>query len=200
MIKPDIGILHIDSLSSELFESFVNSVKKEQLSIIIQDRPGNTPYACPEWFIPAAVVAFVGKSYFDGFLKEMGKDHFYILKNHLSELTNKLMSKPRIEPIMMGSKGKLSTNNPFSNGLSIQSETNDGYALKLLLPKADGNTDYSMHIHHFMMFLSDYHNGIRDLSSIGSPDELSAIQGGFVFVHYNEESQQIEWVDMFKYQ
>jgi hypothetical protein len=51
-----------------------------------------------------------------------------------------------------------------------------------------------------MMFLSDYHNGIRDLSSIGSSDELSAIQGGFVFVHYNEESQQIEWVDMFKYQ
>lgn len=93
----------------------------------------------------------------------MGKDHYQTLKGKLSNLSNDIMSKPRIEPVLFRSKGKISGKNPFSAVLAIYSESIDGYTFKLLVPKATGSLDYSPHIHTFLEFLSDYHLGIKDL-------------------------------------
>jgi hypothetical protein len=49
-----------------------------------------------EWFIPTAIVFFVAKSYFDGFLKEAGKDHYQLLKSKLSKTAAKTMGNPPI--------------------------------------------------------------------------------------------------------
>lgn len=195
MEKPDICIIYNESLPSEIFDVFGSEIKSESLNVSVQTKPENQVYACPEWYIPAAVIAYIGKSYFDGFLKEMGKDHYQTLKKNLSGLTEKVMSEPRIEPFLFGSKGKISSKNPFSMVFAIHSETIDGYTFKLLVPKATETPDYSVHVHNFLEFLSDYHIGLKSLDSIGYISEFNRPPGGYVFVQYNCESQNIEWLN-----
>ena len=195
MNKPDIGILYTEYLPNDVFDSFGASIKSKNLNVLVQSKPENGVFCCPEWYIPAAVVAYIGKSYFDGFLKEMGKDHYQTLKEKLSNLTNEIMSKPRIEPVLFGSEGKISGKNPFSAILAIHSETVDGHTFKLLVPKATGSLDYSQHIHRFLEFLSDYHLGLQDLKSIGYNVQLTRPPGGYVFVQFNSNTNRIEWLD-----
>jgi hypothetical protein len=193
--KPDIGVIYNEYLEGDIFDDFGSSIKADSLNIIIQSRPQNEPMACAEWYIPAAVIAFIGKSYFDGFLKEMGKDHYQSFKDKLSGLTNEVMSKPKIEPFLIGTEGKISSKNPFSMAFAIHSETIDGHTFKLLIPKAGVLSDYSDHVNRFLEFLSDYHLGLASLDSIGYVNEFINPPGGYVFVRLNVESNQIEWVN-----
>jgi hypothetical protein len=195
VVKPDIGIIYSEYLPNDIFESFGASIESENLNVLVQSKPDGEAFCCPEWYIPAAVVAYIGKSYFDGFLKEMGKDHYQTLKDKLSNLSNDIMSKPRVEPVLFGTEGKISGKNPFSAVLAIHSETIDGYTFKLLVPKATGSLDYSPHIHSFLEFLSDYHLGLKGLSSIGYRTEFTRPPGGYIFVQFNSSTNCIEWLD-----
>lgn len=198
MKSPDLAIVYNEHLPGELFEDFKNSISSENLSIAIETKEDDGPYACQEWFILTAAAVFIGKSYFDGFLKEAGKDHYQALKSKLAGLTNKVMSKPKIEPVIVGTKGKVNPNNPYTLAFSIYAESNDGNRFKLLLPKPYDTDDYTEIIHQFMEFLNDFHSGIKTLKDIGFSEELKA-PSGIIFVHMNQETKQIEWLDERKY-
>ncbi|HHJ3241679.1 TPA: hypothetical protein ACQJOV_002761 [Vibrio parahaemolyticus] len=199
MTKPDIGLIFQSGLPEELFTQFKADVDVDGVNVIVESREPQGPMACPEWFILTAVAAFVGKSYFDGFLKEMGKDHYNILKNSLADTTKKVMKTPRIEPTLFGSEGKLSTNNPFSLAFSVHAEAENGYIFKLLVPKNAANLDYGLIVSKFLDFLADYHLGIQTLESIGCSWGGSTPPGNMIFVHYNQDTQCIEWLNALDY-
>ncbi|ACX87490.1 hypothetical protein Pecwa_1703 [Pectobacterium parmentieri WPP163] len=73
MDKPDIGLIFDERIPNEFFEDFESSIKSEGLNLMVASREPTGAMACPEWFIFPVIAAFIGKSYFDGFLKEMGK-------------------------------------------------------------------------------------------------------------------------------
>ncbi|MGZ4956526.1 MAG: hypothetical protein ACXV8Q_15570 [Methylobacter sp.] len=192
MQLPDIAVSYEQSIPVDIFEEFKKSVYEEGLNITVEPRANAGVYAGLEWYLPTVIMVFIGKSYFDGFLKEAGKDHCQKLKESLSSLTNKTMSKPRIEPIIFGSKeGKLRKDNPYSLAFSIYSEANDGNKFKLLLPKPHDNSDYTEIIHKFLDFLNNYHGGIKVLTDIGF-DEDAKPPGKLILVHMNLESKKIE--------
>ena len=195
MIKPDIAIIFEESIPNEMFEGFENNIKADGLNLIVEPREPSGPMACPEWFIFPVIAAFIGKSYFDGFLKEAGKDHYQSLKESLSNLTNKVMSNPRIEPTLFGTQGKLSANNPFSLAFSIHAEAEDGYTFKLLIPKSTSSCDYGLIANRFMEFLSDYHLGLQTLDSIGCAWQGERAPSNMIFVHYNSDKDSIEWLN-----
>jgi hypothetical protein len=195
MKSPDIAVIYDESLPSENFEEFQKELADQRLNIAIESKPLGTVYASLEWFIPTAITVFIGKSYFDGFLKEAGKDHYQALKNKLAKLTKKEMSKPRIEPIIMSSQeGKVSKNNPYSMAFSIYAEANDGNTFKLLIPKPADTNDYTEIIHKFLEFLNDFHSGIKNEQSIGF-DMDTKPPSRTIFVHMNPETKIIEWLD-----
>jgi len=198
MKPPDLAIVYNEHLPSELFEEFKKSISRDNLSIALESREEDGPYACPEWFILTAVAIFIGKSYFSGFLKEAGRDHYHALKSNLAGLTNKVMSKPKIEPVILGTKGKVSSNNPYTLAFSIYAEANDGNRFKLLLPKPYDTDDYTDIVYKFLEFLNDFHSGIKVLEDIGFDDEVKA-PSGIIFVHLNQDSKRIEWIDERKY-
>ncbi len=88
---PDIALIYNEHLSDELFEDFEKSLSHEGLYIKVESKPDEGAFACAEWFIPTAIVAYIGKSYFEGILKEIGKEHYVLLKKKLSEITQKTM-------------------------------------------------------------------------------------------------------------
>jgi len=194
MSLSDIAISYDESLNADDFEEFHHDLANERLEIIIESRPGGEVFASLEWFIPTAVIVFISKSYFDGFLKEMGKDHYLKLKESLSSLTNKQMSKPRIEPIMIGSPGKVNPNNPYSMAFSVYAEANDGNKFKLLIPKPSEIDDYTEIVYKFLDFLNDYHMGIKNEGSIGF-DINSKAPSRLILVHMNLHTKCIEWLN-----
>lgn len=195
MKKSDISIIFDENIPAEFFKDFENGVEVQGLNLVIESREPTGPMACAEWFILPVIFAFIGKSYFDGFLKEMGKDHYQSMKESLSNLTTKVMKPPRFEPTLFSIKGKISSRNPFSLAFSILAEAEDGYTFKLLIPKATNEADYGLIANRFMDFLSDYHSGIATLESIGYISEGHRPSSGIIFVHYNSDNKSIEWLN-----
>lgn len=194
MKKPDLAVVFEEGIPDEPFVEFKDAVSASGLDVILESRPAAGPYAGVEWFIPTAIVFFVAKSYFDGFLKEAGKDHYQVLKSKLSKTAAKTMQSPRIEPVLVGTEGKVRKDSPYSLALSIYAEANDGNTFKLLLPKPSYQPDYEEIVCSFLNFLDDYHSGVKVLGDIDFDISIKA-PGRTILVHMNEESKQIEWVD-----
>ena len=71
------------------------------------------------------VVLFIGKAYFDGFLKEMGKDHYASLKAGLKSLYSRLLGPGAPQTVVVSAGGKPSTDQPYSVLFSIFGEADE---------------------------------------------------------------------------
>ncbi|HHQ4652817.1 TPA: hypothetical protein ACSPZZ_002049, partial [Aeromonas hydrophila] len=115
------------------------------------------------------------------------------LKVKLSNLTIETMRKPKIEPFLIGTKGKVFDNNPYSNAFSIYSDATDGNKFKLLIPKYSLDADYNKIVFAYLDFLQNYNQGAISALDIGydvSKNGYSSI----VLVHFNESTNRIEWL------
>ncbi|USR37850.1 hypothetical protein L1F06_014315 [Ectopseudomonas hydrolytica] len=195
LAKPDVTLLFENGLPEDLFKSFSEGLDVEKVTVLVQSRPPSGPQACLEWFMLPLVATYLSKSLFDSFLGEMGKDLYLVLKRKISDTTTKVMTQPRIEPVLVGTKGKLSQDNPYSMACSIYAEASDGNRFKLLLPKPGADVDYNEVVGVFLDFLSDYHSGVKELDSIGF-DVNSKPPSGYMFVRVNTENKSVEWVEL----
>ncbi|ELM3752832.1 hypothetical protein ACET96_06075 [Aeromonas dhakensis] len=191
--KPHVSIIYLDSIDRTFFGDFETEVEHDKLELKIHERPEPGPYAAVEWFLPTAIIAFVAKAYFQEFLKDMGSDHYKALKSSLAKLTKKTISQPRFEPVLMGTKGKVRQNNPYSMAYSIMAEGKDGYNFKLLIPKFSPDIDYENIVVKFMEFIAEYH--VNGHSAASLEIEKSGSPGGIILVHVNPETGVIEWLD-----
>lgn len=194
MERPDLAIVFQDGMPDEWLLEFHSSVAVPGLNVCVEKRPPEGPCAGIEWFIPTAIMVFVAKSYFDGFLGEAGKDHYRLLKSKLSRMVAKTMQSPRIEPVVIGTKGKLLKENPYSLALSIYAEANDGKTFKLLVPKPSYQPEYEQIVFAFLEFLHDYHDGVKVLGDIGFDVSISP-PGRMILVHVNPDTKRVEWLD-----
>lgn len=195
MNKPDVALIYVEGISSELYVDFEKALHNPNIHIAIESRPPSGPQACLEWFIFPIVAAYIAKPYFKALFGEMGKDHYLLLKEKLSETASKVMLQPKIEPVLLGSAGKLSTENPYSLAFSIYAEANDGKKFKLLLPKKPSvQSDYNEIVNIFLDFLSEYHAGIKQLDEIGFDSSITP-PSGLIFVHVEPITKRIEWLD-----
>lgn len=193
--NPNIGLLYIDKIEDSFFDDFISTIDRDDLGLLIEARPGSDAFACAEWFVPTAIAVFIGKPYFESFLKEIGKDHYTALKNALSKLCTKTVSSRRFEPLILASSpGKANQNNPYTLSFSIMADTGDGYNFKLMLPKFNDSFNYQEATEKFIDFVAEYHSE-RELSRAFEIMRLSKIPGGTVLVRYNPESFDIEWQD-----
>lgn len=99
MNKFDIFIKHENDIESSTFDSFVNTVSHEKLSLEIMMMPKSGPMAGVEWLLPTATITIIAKPYFQSFMSEMGKDHYILLKKGFNNLREKFFSEnifPRV--------------------------------------------------------------------------------------------------------
>ena len=93
MEKPDIAVVYVESIESSVFEDVRQMLVADGLRLRVESRPDPGPFAGVEWLIPTVVFAYIGKSYFDSFLKEAGKDHYNLLKRGLKKLAGKFFGE-----------------------------------------------------------------------------------------------------------
>lgn len=194
MSSPHIAIIYEESLSDDLFRDFAEELSNEEVKVAVNTRPRSGPQACLEWFMIPLVAVYILKPYCTGFLGEMGKDHYIILKRNLSKTAGKVINNPRIEPVIYGTSGKVSRENPYSLAFSVYAEIDNNCRLKLLIPKPENEISHKEIIRVFLEFLSEYHAGRKKLDVIGLNTNIRP-PGGEILVHVNPATKSIEWLD-----
>ncbi len=186
---PHIGLLHTEDVPPELFADFIGAVSAEGLDLNVESRPPNGPFAGLEWLIPTGFMLFIGQGYFNGFLSEMGKDHYVVLKPGLKSLRDRFSS---VKVTLIGTPGKVSGSQPYSLFYSIYFEGPAGRRFKFLVPNGDvGDAAAEEAMDAFGDFLAAAHAGEL------APEQLDMLAraqafGGTVLLAFNPDHGRIE--------
>lgn len=147
-----IGIEVPESMADFASDKIIADLKTDGLNIKILKRPEGGTWAALEWIIPTAIAAYVFKSYFDGFLKEAGKDHYITLKNWLKNFTNngRLLKVQTIYDSQ--STNKRPNDNNQSKSVSLLLQTKNGKIIKLLFDNDLAKEDWDNAIDQLLDF------------------------------------------------
>jgi len=199
IMLPKLALVHLDRIPAETFVEFQHVVDVQGVKLHVEEREDPGPYASVEWLIPTAVFIFVGKAYFDGFLKEMGKDHYALLKQGIKSLHGRLLGPkaPKLTTISTG--GKTRTHRPYSLLYSLVAEAEGGFRFKLLLKDSSTQAEYDAEIEAFLTFLEWYHAANLPLDLIVEL-EKTPVLGQTIFLAFNSSLQRVQPVDPTKRQ
>ena len=142
-----------------------------------------------------AVVVFISKSYFDGFLKEAGKDHYHQLKRGLGKLVSRFTgTRTTLERDDPPNPGAQRISPRYSLVFSIYAELSDEVTVKLLLP-IDFSAEESIAASNcFLNFVDAFHEGRHEAVPLtGLP--TARPHGRTLLVTYNVVSQHLEIVN-----
>lgn len=191
---PQIAIFHTDTIPEDVFSEFVRIISTERLKLEIESREDDGIYAGLEWLIPTAVIIYIGRSYFDGFLKEMGKDHYNLLKAGFKALREKLLGPAAPQIAVVSNAGKTTPNQPYSLGYSIMAEGNGSLRFKLLLQREVSEHEYDEILNAFLGFLEAYHSHAPEAEFAANLEAPRAL-GGVVLLAFNLETKALEVID-----
>lgn len=187
--SPQLGLIYTEDVPRAVFDDFVETVSTPGLDLAIESRPPSGPFAGLEWLIPTGVMLFIGQGYFNGFLSEMGKDHYAVLKAALKSLRDRFAL---VRVTVVGTPGKASLDQPYSLFYSIYFEAPTGRRVKFLVPNGEaGDQDAFRAMDAFGEFLAAAYSG--DLYP-AQRDMLARAPafGGTALLAFNPETGRIE--------
>lgn len=192
--RPQVGLLHLEVIDRSNFSEFERGVDAEDLDLRIESRPEPGTYAGIEWLVPTAVV-YIGKSYFESFLKEAGKDHYAILKAAIVKLSSRFTGKSAPTGRIVFSKGKAESEAPkYSIFYSIVADLGDGFSVKLLLRNDFDSSTCNAAQEAFLQFLSDLYDGHLDPTRIQGLADAKPL-GNMLLLAYEPEGQRLRVID-----
>lgn len=194
MDRPHLAIIHLDSIPSEVFAEFRDTVITEGLELRIESREDGGAFAALEWLLPTAIIAYISKPYFDGFLKEMGKDHYGLLKLGFQKLRSKVFGESVPNMVLIGSQGKISNDQPYSLVFSVIAEAEPSLTFKLLIQKDASEQEYTLILEAFLDFLAAFHSSALDAQMIERL-QTSRVLGGTLLFAFNLETRTLETLD-----
>jgi hypothetical protein len=161
--SPDIWISYEETIPGAAIQRFADAVSAPGLALEVETRPSSGPQAALIWLAATAVIIYLGKPYFEGFLKEAGKDHYQLLKKGISSLWSSFFGDARaVRMTIVGSRGKLPKALKYSVAFSIMAEANSGLRFKLLFPDDISAEEFDLAVANFLAFLSRYYSGDID--------------------------------------
>jgi len=194
-MRPTLAVLYQSGMPSAFFADFAHALENERFTVHLEVRESQGPFAGIMWAMMTMGAVFIASNYFGGMLKELGKDHYLVLKEELAKLTQKTMSVPRIEPTLFGTPGKADNNDPYSMVFSVWAELPNNRSAKLLIPKVATANDYAAITDAFLEFVIRCHeHGEEVLAEIGF--EISS-RGNPITVAYNKSTGAIEFANPF---
>ncbi len=191
---PPVFLSHWAQIPSEFFDDFAAEVSGAGIPLSIAPRQDRGIYAGVEWLIPTVVVAYIAKSYFDGFLGEMGRDHYVALKSALAKLAGKL-ALLKITVFASG-QHKVRADQPYSFAYSVVAEAGPGLNFKLLLQAELDESQCDLAIDAFLKFLRGYHGGTLEDHMVAALANGRAT-GGIILLSYSPTTQCLQVLDPF---
>lgn len=194
--NPHLVLLHTDNISADYFADFTETVRVDKLELQLRSRPAGAVFAGVEWLIPTAIVAYIAKPYFESFLKEMGKDHYGLIKEGLKKIYAKVAGVDAPKMSVVSSAGKSNKEQPYSMFFSVVVEGPQGNTFKLLIPRPISESQYEIAIGAFLDFTQRlYSNGMDEQFELA----LKAIpnHGKTLLVVYDVAAKHLKPIDPF---
>lgn len=194
--RPDLILSYVSTCPDELIQPFVDAIATPAANVKMDRREPEGPFAGMEWLLPTAVILYVAKSYFDGMLKEAGKEHYQVLKAKLPLLWEKFFGSKRAvrTTVISSTPGKVEATPTFSRTMSLMAEGPDGLVIKLLLQDNAPPHELDAGVDRFFTFLAEYHQGIV---AERIAEQLRSIRpiGRQILVAYDPESGTLSVID-----
>ena len=185
-----LGFTHDENIPREFLAEFEETVRTDGLEVQFQPMPLGTAYAGIEWLMPTAIVAYIAKPYFESFLKEMGKDHYNLLKEGFKKLYAKVAGPRAPEVTLIATAGKVAKEQPYSLFFSIVAEAGDGIRFKLLIQRPVSQEEYETLISKFLDFLIEVRGNSLDERTLEA-FRNAPISAGTILVRYDPANQNI---------
>jgi hypothetical protein len=192
--EPHLAVLHADTVPREFFADFTDAVRAERLEVLVQSRPSGVPFAAIEWLMPTAIVAYLAKPYFESFLKEMGKDHYGLVKEGLKKLYARVAGPAAPEVTLVSTAGKVDKEQPYSLFFSIVIGGPDGNRFKLLIPRPITEIEYALALDAFLDFAERLHSRSLDKGFVTALETIPHV-GQTILVVYDVAGQRIKPID-----
>jgi hypothetical protein len=192
--RPHIVVSYIENIPIEIPRGILDAVQHPDLKLVENPIEGFRPFATVEWLLPTAVAVFVTKAYFDAFLKEMGKDHYNLLKKGILSVWNRLFrkdSEPRM--VLIGTEGKTKSTK-YSLAFSVWSELNTEYNVKFLFEDRQTEDQFEKNVSLILQFLKTLHSGEGDMKNYLIMEEDVRHVGRTVLIAFDKESQKLRMV------
>lgn len=194
-MRAHLAVSYTDDLSAEAIDAVADELARPGLLVQKMPRPAGGAYAALEWLIPTAVFAYIAKSYFDGFLKEAGKDHYQLLRGGLKKLAGRFTGPGAERVTLISTKGKIDGSGPsFSRLYSVVGELNDGIVVKLLIPTDTGGHEVDRAVDAFLDFLWAVHNGTSNADAVRGLADAKPV-GKTLLVSFDSASGALRVVD-----
>ena len=163
MKEPHLLFIHDEELPLEIPDQFSQNIHVESLNFHRHSLPSRGPQGSLELLGFTAIVLLIVKPYFEGFLKEAGKDHYNILKREIQNLWRKLTKgNDNFQFVVMTSEGEVKTE--YSLLFSICTQINNDVIVKFLLREDWSENEYESAIDAFMKLIKSYHSSDSQLS------------------------------------
>lgn len=195
MDLPHIGISCIEDLLDESIDEFSDLIRRDGLKVKSEARPEEGAAAGLEWLLPTAIFVFIGKSYFDAFLKEAGKEHYHLLKKALAKLTARWTGPAAPTVRVYFSKGKAESSIPrYSLLYSVMAQLTGRMSVKLLIQGSFTAEECNRAVNCFLEFLESFHDGTLDPASVKGLAQAKPI-GRMLLLAFDAETNTLEVVD-----
>jgi len=186
----DIFIRHEDDINSSTFDSFINTISSDKLSLEVMKVPRSSPMAGVEWLLPTATIIIIAKPYFQSFMSEMGKDHYILLKKGLNNLRERFFGKDVSQRVLVtSSNAPNKAKNKYSFDFSIIVEVKNGKDFKLLIPKEITQEEYENTITIFLNYIEQYYDNKINI------DDDKFIFGKTALLAYDKKSGKLEFIN-----
>ena len=181
---PDIGLRYVESLESDSFAEFGRELTADGLDVRIESRPDPGPFMGIEWLLPTAIFVYLGKSYFDGFLKEAGKDHYQVLRKAIQKVSSKFFGEDAPKGRLIFSTGKAESETPkYSIIYSVIAQLGDNLRVKLLI-QSDFDAKLSNEAQDaFLAFLASVYDGSFNADSVKGISEAKPISNTLLLAY-----------------
>ncbi|MBF9017182.1 MULTISPECIES: hypothetical protein [unclassified Oceanispirochaeta] len=144
--KQDIALIYNEKLPSLLADDFEKHLQDSELDILIYKQQEKGPYAGIEWLMPSLISVIILQPYLKSFFSEMGKDHYYLLKNGINSLGKKIIGKNKIVNIQTytGTDSPKKVRKKYSNHFSILYEVQPKVHFKFIFPSEINFKDFQI--------------------------------------------------------
>ena len=132
--------------------------------------------------------------YFDGIFKEMGKDHYGLMKRGLKTLYARLIGPQAPAVTVLSTAGKTTASRKYSLLFSLLAEAEDGLRFKLLIQESATEAEYEATVNAFIYFLDAFHRQTLPPEVISEMGNIRVV-GRTVLLAYSAELGRLVPVD-----
>ncbi len=192
--KPHLALIYDEQIPSELLEQFCGDIEAQSLDFQRMPRPSEGFQASLEWLAIPAVAFFLLKPYFDGFMKEAGKDHYVILKKALAGLWSRFFSKDRGIRVVVIASPPEKVERQYSQLFSIYVEIKNGRRVKFLIREDCSEDEYAEGIDAFLNLIDSYHSGVPSEGLLVDLDGEKDYWGT-ILIEFDKETKALRILD-----